>query len=272
MQPTTHQADSPTGLEFEAKLAQTEAFGTPATSPLKNLTVTFPQGMTVDPSSADGLGTCSEAQIGWLGPDRPNGEPLPNGGLTNFHPEKPEGAGGCPENSKIGTLELETPLIPGKLYGEVFLAAQNANPFDSIFATVHRRQRPGHGGRLKLAGEVKLCASAGELITANPSTGQITVDLRRNPAAAVQRSCRSISSVARARSSRHPRTAAPTRRTASSHRGRSPRLGSGPRRRSTTTSSTKTARSASTPPSPAARTNLQAGAYTTFQASFERQD
>ena len=52
--------------------------------------------------------------------------------LFDFTPRhQPE----CPESSKIGTLELETPLIPGKLYGEVFLAAQNENPFDSTFAT-----------------------------------------------------------------------------------------------------------------------------------------
>ena len=123
-QPTTHQADSPSGLEFEQRLPQTENAGVPATPALKDTTIVFPPGMTVDPSSADGLGTCSDAQIGWEGPT-----------LFDFSLAPPDGAGGCPENSKIGVLELETPLIPGKLYGEVFLAAQNANPFNSVFAT-----------------------------------------------------------------------------------------------------------------------------------------
>jgi len=171
VQPTTNQADSPTGLEFETKLAQPEAFGTPATSPLKNLHVTFPPGMTVDPSAADGLGTCTEAQIGWLGKTVKNAEgqeeELPNHGLTNFSPEKPE----CPESSKIGTLELESPLIPGKIYGEVFLAAQNANPFGSTFALYVVVNDPITGVVIKIPGELK----------ANPSTGQLMAVFDENP-------------------------------------------------------------------------------------------
>jgi hypothetical protein len=186
IQPTTNQADSPTGLEFEAKLAQPEAFGTTATSPLKNLTVTFPQGMTVDPSSADGLGTCSESQIGWLGKYNENGEEYPNHGLTNFNPEQPqateqeeiEGRDGvageparCPKSAKIGVLELESPLIPGKIYGEVYLAAQNANPFNSTFALYVVVNDPVTGVVIKIPGELK----------ANPTTGQLTSVFTENP-------------------------------------------------------------------------------------------
>lgn len=155
-QPTTHEADKPSGLEFEQRLPQSEVFGTNATPALKDTTISFPQGMTVDPSSADGLGTCSNAQIGWTGPT-----------LFDFTQGPPE----CPESSKIGTLELETPLIPGKLYGEVFLAAQNENPFGSTFATYIVVNDPVTGVVLKLAGEVKL----------NPSTGQLTAVFDETP-------------------------------------------------------------------------------------------
>ena len=155
-QPTTHQADSPTGLEFETKLAQSETFGVDATPALKNLTVDFPAGMTVDPSSADGLETCSEAQIGYEGPT-----------LFDFNQAKPA----CPEASKIGSLELETPLIPGKLDGEVYLASQDANPFGSTFAIYVVVNDPTTGVVLKIAGELK----------ANPSTGQLTSVFEENP-------------------------------------------------------------------------------------------
>jgi hypothetical protein len=172
-QPTTHQADSPSGLEFEQRLPQTENAGVPATPALKDTTIVFPPGMTVDPSSADGLGTCSNAQIGWEGPAAA-GAPL-----FDFTDAKPE----CPESSKIGTLELETPLIPGKLYGEVFLAAQDSNPFGSVFATYIVVNDPITGVVLKLAGEVKLCASAGELIDgrACQAAGQITSTFDETP-------------------------------------------------------------------------------------------
>jgi hypothetical protein len=156
VQPTTHQADTPSGLEFEARLAQSETVGTNATPALKNLTVTFPEGMTVDPSSADGLGVCSEAEIGWTGPT-----------LFSFTPAKPQ----CPESSKIGSLELETPLIPGKIFGEVFLASQDENPFHSTFAIYVVVNDPITGVVLKIAGELK----------ADPATGQLTSVFEQNP-------------------------------------------------------------------------------------------
>jgi len=158
-QPTTHEADGPSGLEFEQRLAQTETFGVDATPALKDTTIVFPPGMSVDPSAADGLGTCSEAQIGWEGQT-----PAGPGELYDFSVAPPGGAGGCPESSKIGTLELETPLIPGKLYGEAFLAAQNANPFGSTFATYIVVNDPVTGVVLKLAGKISLCNATGEVI------------------------------------------------------------------------------------------------------------
>jgi uncharacterized repeat protein (TIGR01451 family) len=173
-QPTTHKADEPSGLEFEQRLPQTEQLGVPATPALKDTTIVFPAGMTVDPSSADGLGTCSLAQIGWQGH-----APAQPGELYDFTQGPPE----CPESSKIGTLELETPLIPGVLHGEVFLAAQNENPFDSVFATYIVVNDPTTGVVLKLAGEVKLCASAGEIVDgrACQAAGQITSTFDETP-------------------------------------------------------------------------------------------
>jgi hypothetical protein len=156
IQPTTHEADKPSGLEFETKLAQSEVFGSNATPALKDLTVEFPAGMTVDPSSADGLGVCSNAQIGYEGPT-----------LFDFSEAPPE----CPESSKIGSLELETPLLPGKLNGEVFLAAQNENPFHSTFAIYVVVDDPITGVVFKVAGELK----------ANPQTGQLTSVFDENP-------------------------------------------------------------------------------------------
>lgn len=155
-QPTTYQADTPSGLELEMKLPQTEAQGVHATPALKDATVSFPDGLTVDPSSGDGLGACSLAQIGWEGKTP-----------FNFDPSPPA----CPESSKIGSLELETPLIPGVLHGEVYLADQNENPFGSTFATYVVVNDPVTGVVLKIAGELK----------ADPSTGRLTAFFPQNP-------------------------------------------------------------------------------------------
>ena len=163
-QPTTHQADSPSGLEFEQRLTQTEKVGTVATPALKDTTIVFPEGMTVDPSSADGLGVCTDAQIGWEGH-----APAKPGELYDFTQAPPE----CPESSKIGTLELETPLISGILRGEVFLAAQNENPFNSVFATYIVVNDPVTGVVLKLAGEVKLDPATGRIVSLFDETPQL---------------------------------------------------------------------------------------------------
>jgi uncharacterized repeat protein (TIGR01451 family) len=155
-QPTTSQADSPSGLEFEMKLPQTENASVPATPSLKTATVTLPEGMTVDPSAGSGLEGCSEAQIGWLG-----------GTPRNFDAALPE----CPEASKIGTLDLETPLVPGVLAGELFLTRQSENPFGSVFGAYVVVHDPKLGVLIKIAGEFK----------ADPHTGQITALFAENP-------------------------------------------------------------------------------------------
>ena len=155
-QTTTHESDKPSGLNFEIKLPQSETIGAPATPTLKKVLVTLPEGFTIDPSAGDGLGACSEAQIGWLG-----------GTHLNFSPASPE----CPESSKIGSLELETPLIPRKLEGEMFLARQNENPFGSTLAAYVVVHDPITGVLIKIAGE----------FLPDPHTGRLTAVFDENP-------------------------------------------------------------------------------------------
>jgi hypothetical protein len=157
-QPTTQAADTPSGMDLELKIAQNEVFGTNATPPLMNASVTFPQGMSLDPSAADGLAACSEAQIGW---DEAAAGPV------KFDQAPPA----CPEASKVGSLELESPLVPGVLSGEMYLARQNENPFHSVFGLYVVVQDPVTGVLVKIAGHV----------VTNRDTGQITGVFDENP-------------------------------------------------------------------------------------------
>jgi hypothetical protein len=157
-QPTTNVADTPSGLDLELRLAQNEQAGTHATPPLRDASVTFPEGFVLDPSAGDGLQACSEAQIGWeegaVGPEK-------------FNSAAPQ----CPEASKVGVLELETPLIRGVLTGNMYLAAQNDNPLHSVIGLYVVVQDPVTGVLIKIAGRA----------LANPSTGQITGIFEENP-------------------------------------------------------------------------------------------
>jgi hypothetical protein len=141
------RAGMPTGIQVDLDLPQTSDPKLVGESDLKKAVVTLPQGMSVSPSSADSLEACSPAQIGLHSTADP----------------------ACPDSSKIGTVDITTPLIDQHLTGSVFLASQNDNPFHSLLAIYVVAQ--GAGVTVKLAGHVE----------ANASTGQLTTTFDDNP-------------------------------------------------------------------------------------------
>jgi hypothetical protein len=155
-QPETTAADSPTGLQFDLRVPQSQPVGALATPPLRDAVVTLPAGMAVNPSAAGWLEACSEGQIGWLG-----------GSLSNFTSAAPA----CPAASRLGSVELTTPALPGTLVGSVYLASQYENPFGSLLAGYIVVDDPTTGVIVKIPGELKTDAS----------TGQITGAFRENP-------------------------------------------------------------------------------------------
>ena len=152
--PETTRADSPTGLEFDLQVPQSKGTETLATPPLKKAVVTLPAGMTVNPSAANGLAGCSLAQIG-----------VSVSGLPDAAPPR------CPDASKIGTVELETPSLPGVLEGQIYIAKQGENPFGSLLSFYIVVNDPKTGLIVKLPAEIK----------ADPSTGQLTTIVDNNP-------------------------------------------------------------------------------------------
>ena len=114
--------------------------------PIEKAVVRLPQGVSLNPSGADGLDSCSEAQIGYKG-----GEfPLPNPMRFDQRPNS------CPDASKIGTGSLHTPLIEGALQGNLYLASQGSgNPFGTTFAVYLAIEDPRHGITIKLPGKVE---------------------------------------------------------------------------------------------------------------------
>ena len=149
-QTTDEAAASPSGLDFELNIddpglssPEEEAV---AGSDIKRAVLTLPEGMTANPSLAEGLATCSEADLGRESADSQFGE-------------------GCPAASKIGTVEVKTPLLEDEtIGGQVYVAKPYENPFGSLIALYIVLQDPGLGISVKLAGEV----------TPDPQTGQLT--------------------------------------------------------------------------------------------------
>ncbi len=166
LQPTTAAADSPSGLDVDLSMP-TDGLTSPealSQAALKRVTVTLPAGMSVNPASADGLGGCSAAQIGLTEP----------GDDPHFTPD----AAQCPDSSKIGTVELRTPLLEQPLEGSVYLGAQDdpatagdENPFGSLLSLYLAVDDPDTGVVLKFPG----------LVEPDPATGRLVATFDDNP-------------------------------------------------------------------------------------------
>jgi uncharacterized repeat protein (TIGR01451 family) len=167
--PTSTLADSPSGLNVDLHVPQPEGCKEEgggvecelAEAELRDATVMLPAGMVVDPSSADGLQACSEAQVGYLA------QKSVEVGYQQFTPGPAE----CPNGAKVGTVEVFTPDVNHPLLGGVYVAAQGANPFKSLLALYVAVYDPATGVVIKLAGKVSL----------DPVTGRLTTTFDANP-------------------------------------------------------------------------------------------
>jgi hypothetical protein len=145
--PTTASASAPSGLRFDLDIDDrglTSVSGT-AGSDIKKAEVLLPEGVTLNPSAAEGLVGCSEEDL-----DRESA-------FSQF-------GEGCPAASKVGEVEVETPLLEGKvLHGQVFVATEEENPFGSMIALYMVIKDPEMGIIVTQPGRVEL----------DPETGQV---------------------------------------------------------------------------------------------------
>jgi hypothetical protein len=143
--PTTDAASSPTGLDFKIEVDDpglTDPEKT-AQADISAVQVTLPEGLTANPSAAEGQGTCSVAQLDAASLGNP----------------------GCPENSKLGTATISSPLLNGSLKGSLYLATPRENPFNSLLATYLVIRDKKTGIFVSQAGEIKPNLVTGQLTT-----------------------------------------------------------------------------------------------------------
>jgi hypothetical protein len=185
-QPTTGVADSPTGLNLDVHVPQnTECDPGPpiecklSTSHLKDTKIVLPKGMALNPSAANGLTGCPPAGIGLT---------TPVGSLPIQFTGQPAN---CPDGSKLGTAEIETPLLEAPAPGAVYLAKPFDNPFKSRFAIYIEVNDPTRGLVSKFAGHIVLDPDTGQLTTTVVDQPQlplehIRLNLKQGPHAALR--------------------------------------------------------------------------------------
>ncbi len=146
LRPDTTQAEAATGLGVDLSVPQNETAAGRATPTLRRAVVTLPEGLTLNPSSADGLQGCTDAQVG-IGTTNPIS---------------------CPDASNIGTTRIDTPLLSQPLTGTVFLGQPVPGKPYRIFLIADNED---YGITIRLEGILNL----------NPTTGRVTAVFDNNP-------------------------------------------------------------------------------------------
>jgi hypothetical protein len=200
VKPQQQQSNTPTGLTVDLKVPQETTLEEKgiAEANIKDTKVTLPAGVQLSPSAANGLASCSEAQIGFE-PNTPDHGINEHTGTIEFSAGKAK----CPPESKVGTVKIHTPVLEHELQGDVYLAAQNENPFPeeghpngSLFGIYIVVEDKVSGVLVKLAGKVELDKGTGQVTTTFPNAPQLPFDdlkleLNEGPRASIAtpRSC-----------------------------------------------------------------------------------
>lgn len=146
-EPTTSQADAPSGVDIDLRVPQEQNPTTPSPSEIRSVTTQLPAGFSIDSNVADGKTSCSDAESA-IGTRH---------GAT------------CPPFSKVGSLTLDSAALPTPIPGSIYLGEPKpGDPYRLILAA------DGYGTHVKLAGSVK----------ADPVDGRLTVsfpDLPQSP-------------------------------------------------------------------------------------------
>jgi hypothetical protein len=148
----TTQHDQPDGITTELTLPHDPSPAGIDSSQLRTAVVTLPEGLTLNPSAANGLKACTPAQIGI--------------GTRN--------AVTCPAESKVGEVTLTVPDLPAgePLTGSLYLGGPESGPVTGPPYTMYiDAESARYGVSVRLKGSV----------VPNETTGRLTATFAENP-------------------------------------------------------------------------------------------
>ena len=145
--PTSDRVSSASGFDFSLEQDE-EGLISPqgrAPSPIKKAVVALPEGVSINPSLAAGLGSCTPAQYA-------------------VETVSSAAGAGCPNNSKIGDVKVQSPLLGAPLLGSIYLAQPQQNPFGSLLALYLVARSSERGILVKVAGRLSADEHSGRLV------------------------------------------------------------------------------------------------------------
>ncbi|HKO38691.1 MAG TPA: hypothetical protein VJU14_10025 [Solirubrobacterales bacterium] len=168
---SSQSTESASGFSVHLDLPQNEDPDGLGTPPLKTARVTLPEGMSINPASAGGLGACTDAQLG-LKTDSPNL---------------------CPDNAKLGSVTVKSPALENPVQGSFYLRTQNSTDPESgeMYRAALVLEDPERGLLIKQPGQIKVNKDTGRIETVfadNPQlpVSSIDIELKSGPRATLQ--------------------------------------------------------------------------------------
>jgi hypothetical protein len=148
-QPTSHHTSAPTGLDMTFKLPASPGVKVLEPSQTRYMTIDLPEGFAVNTNSADGLETCSTADVHF-------GENV---------------ASKCPNGAKLAATEFDVPVLERDLRGAIYLREQESGHPYRIWIVADDL-----GLHVKLPGELELDKETGQIhsiVVGTPETDGI---------------------------------------------------------------------------------------------------
>ncbi len=162
LDPGTDQTNSPAGTKIAIHIPHLEEEDGQQTSTTKASKVTLPLGMGLNPSAANGLQACTDAQFG-----KGTRNPV-----------------ACPAASQVGTVTIDSPALPEEndegpaLKGFVYAGQQQSR--DPLSGNLYRIFINAVSARYGI--DVRLVGN----VSADPQTGQLTTTISDTPQSQVE--------------------------------------------------------------------------------------
>lgn len=135
-EPTSHHTSTPTGLDLTIKLPASKGVEVLEPSQIRYMRIEFPPGLAIDNGAADGLGTCSAAEVGF----------------------ETDEASHCSDAAKLAATEFDVPVLERHLKGAIYLREpEPGDPFRIWIAA------DDLGLHIKLPGDLEVNKSTGQV-------------------------------------------------------------------------------------------------------------
>jgi hypothetical protein len=134
--PTSHHTAAPSGLDMTIKLPASPGVKVLEPSQIRYMRIDLPAGLTVNPTTADGLQVCSPQEV-------------------HFHENVDSD---CPNGSKIGATEFDIPVLERKVKGAIYLRAPEPGHPYRIWIVADDL-----GLHVKLPGDLELDQKTGQI-------------------------------------------------------------------------------------------------------------